>query len=82
MKASVVVILSLMVSGCAANSLSSTPVAASGKPQAVVCKKEKPTGSHRSVKVCRAVPGALDREDTRRDMGVLREQSVILGSPQ
>jgi hypothetical protein len=86
MKASVVVILSLIVSACVVQSNSPTPVPASvvgapAEPQAVVCKKEKPTGSNRPVRVCRAVAGVLDREQTERGMRVLQRQSEILSNP-
>lgn len=78
MKSVVVVILGLVASGCVANSYS-PPLAAENA--AVVCKKEKPTGSNRPVEVCRAVAGVLDKEGTKRDMSVLQRQSEILNSP-
>ena len=86
MKSSVVVILSLIVSGCVVQSNSPTPVPTSvvevpAEPRAVVCKKEKPTGSNRPVRVCRAVAGVFDREETERDMSVLHRQSDVLGNP-
>ena len=79
MKATVVLILSLIASGCAVQSHSPTPVASvdgvPAEPQSVVCEMEKPTGSNRPVKVCRAVDGILDREDTVRDMRKIQRQS-------
>lgn len=84
MKPSVVIILSVIVSGCVAqsNSLTSAPESGAAAEQpAVVCKKEKPTGSNRPVKVCRAVAGVLDKEQTDRDMRVLQRQSDILTNP-
>ena len=86
MKASVVVILSLIVSACVVHSKPSAPgptnvVADTPEQQTVVCKKEKPTGSNRPVTVCRAVPGLLEREQTERDMRVLHRQSEILNNP-
>lgn len=75
-----IVILSFIVSGCAANPSSNT-VAATATDNEVICKREKPTGSNRPVKVCRPVGEALDREDTVRDMRVIQQQSEILNSP-
>ena len=86
MKASVVVILSLIVSACVVHSKSPAPgptnvVGDAPEQQAVVCKKEKPTGSNRPVRVCRAMPGVLEREQTERDMRDLHRQSEILNNP-
>ena len=78
MKASVIVILGFVVSGCVASP--HTMVAAETDEQ-VVCKMEKPTGSNRPVKICRPVGGVLDQEETKRDMGVLQRQSEILSNP-
>ncbi len=78
MKASLVVILSFIAGGCVVNPHAPVPTAANAE---VVCKKEKPTGSNRPVTVCRPVSGALDQEDTKRDMGVLQRQSEKLTSP-
>jgi len=75
MKASVVVVLCLIVSGCVVNPHSLPPTAADVP---VICEKEKPTGSNRPVTVCRAVPGVLDGEDTKRDMRVIQRQSEQL----
>jgi hypothetical protein len=72
MKGFVVVVLSLIVSGCAASPYS--PVATTADVP-VICKKEKPTGSNRPVTVCRPVPGVLEREDTTRDMRILQRQT-------
>ena len=72
MKASVVVVLCLIVSGCAVNPHPLPPTVADVP---VICKKEKPTGSNRPVNVCRAVPGVMDRENTERDMRGLQRQS-------
>jgi len=80
MKVSAIVILSLIVSGCVTKPNLAAPIVAS-EEQRVICQKEKPTGSNRLVKVCRAVPGVLDREDTERDMRVIQRQSEQLGSP-
>lgn len=73
-----IVILSFIVSGCAANPYS---MAAATTDEQVVCKREKPTGSNRPVKICRPVDEALDREDTVRDMRVIQQQSERLNSP-
>ena len=86
MKVPVVLFLGLIVSGCAAQPESPEAVAAAPFEEApeapkIVCKKEKPTGSNRPVTVCREVPGVLDREHTRRDMGVLQRQSEQLKPP-
>lgn len=83
MKASIAFFFSLILGGCVAQSNSPTSVPASllGVPtetQPVVCKKEKPTGSNRPVTVCRAVPGVIDREKTKRDMRVIQRQSEHL----
>ena len=83
MKAPTVVVLGLFLSGCATANHTLQPVAANmpGEPQAVICKKEKPTGSNRPVTVCRPAQGTLDRESTTRDMKVLQRQSDILSDP-
>ena len=84
MKPSIVVLLSVIVSGCVAqsNSLTSVPESGAAAEQpTIVCKKEKPTGSNRPVKVCRTVAGVLDKEQTDRDMRVLQRQSDILSNP-
>jgi hypothetical protein len=67
-----VVVLGLIVSGCAAGPHSPIDTMADVP---VICKKEKPTGSHVPVNVCRPVPGVFDREDTERDMRVIQRQS-------
>jgi hypothetical protein len=72
MKGFVVVVLSLIVSGCAASPYSPA-VTTADVP--VICKKEKPTGSNLRVTVCRPVRGVLEREDTVRDMRVLKRQT-------
>lgn len=86
MKVPVVCLLGLIASGCAAQSESPEAIAAApfeDAPEAprIVCKKEKPTGSNRPVKVCREVAGVLDQEQTRRDMSVLQRQSEQLKPP-
>lgn len=80
MKNFVIVIMILIVSGCVVKPPLDGPIVAR-EEQRVICKKEKPTGSNRPVKVCRAAPGVLDREDTERDMRVIQRQSEQLGSP-
>lgn len=85
-RASLVVILSLTVSACVGQSKSPAPdptnlVGDAPEQQAVICKKEKPTGSNRPVTVCRPVPGVLDREQAKRDARVLQRQSEILLDP-
>ncbi len=77
-KASVIVVLSFIASGCAVNPHSMVAVETDAQ---VVCKMEKPTGSNRPVKICRPVGGVLDQEETKRDMGVLQRQSEILSNP-
>lgn len=76
MKTLTIVLLTIVVSGCAANQYS-IPVASAEDAQ-VVCKKEKPTGSNRPVKVCRPVSDAIDQEETKRDMRVLQNQSEMI----
>ena len=79
MKATLIVIVGLALSGCVTNS--NSPAYAEANAD-VVCRMEKPTGSNRPVKVCRAVGDAIDQENTKRDMGVLQRQSDILHGPE
>lgn len=80
MKKLMFVVLTVFLGGCA-NHLNSIPVAAAEDTR-VVCKKEKPTGSNRPVKVCRPAADAIDQEKTGRDMRVLQQQSeIILNRP-
>ena len=86
MRALFVIFLGLVVSGCAAQpetpeAVAAAPIADSVEAPRIVCKKEKPTGSNRPVKVCREVGDALDQEQTRRDMRVLQRQSEQLKKP-
>ncbi len=79
MKATFVIFTGLILTGCALQAPTPEEIAAAPfndavEPQ-IVCKMEKPTGSNRPVQVCREVPSALDREQTRRDMGVLKRQT-------
>ncbi len=78
MKACLVIALGLIVSGCVSSPVPPSVDAVAAEREAVVCKKERPTGSNRPVKVCRSVPGALEQEDTERDMRVLQRQSEML----
>lgn len=83
MKGFMVVFLAFLLSGCVSQSNSSAPmpISVAGEsiePNAVICKMEKPTGSNRPTRVCRAVRGALDDEQTKRDMQVLQRQSEQL----
>jgi PBP1b-binding outer membrane lipoprotein LpoB len=83
MKRITVFFLALILSGCASQSSPTEPMAVSVagetiEQNAVICKMEKPTGSNRPVKVCRPAPGALDEEQTKRDMRVLQRQSELL----
>jgi hypothetical protein len=79
MKALVILFLSVVLSGCVfqpktPEEIAAAPFDRAGEPQ-IVCQKEKPTGSNRPVTVCREMPDALDREQTKRDMRVLQRQS-------
>ena len=79
MRAPFSLFLGLVLSGCVFQPKTPEQIAAEPfrpveEPQ-VVCRKEKPTGSNRPVTVCREVPTAIDREDTKRDMNVLQRQS-------
>ncbi|MDJ0712176.1 MAG: hypothetical protein QNJ14_17430 [Woeseiaceae bacterium] len=83
MRVPVVVAVGHFASGCVAQPQSPDAIAAAPfdrevEPAEIVCKMEKPTGSNRPVKVCREVPGALDREQTKRDMNVLKRQTENL----
>jgi len=83
MKNLIAVLLAFIVSACVSQSYSSAPMPASvasatAEPSEVICKMEKPTGSNRPVRVCRAAPGALDDEQTLREMRVLQRQSELL----
>ena len=76
----------LMVIGCAtqpesAEAIAAESFASTGDAPRIVCKKEKPTGSNRPVRVCRQVGDPLDQEETRRDMRVLQRQSEALSPP-
>lgn len=79
MRVSVVVFLSLVVSACVVNPHPAEPFAANvaqtNEEGSVVCKLEKPTGSNRPVRVCRAVQGSLEREETQREIRHIHEQS-------
>ena len=85
MKVPVVFFLGLIVSGCAVQpepeTVAAAPFEDASEAPRIVCKREKPTGSNRPVKVCREVAGALDREQARRDMGVLQRQADQLRKP-
>lgn len=78
MKTPKIVILGLLASACTTNPHTVPTVASE---QDVVCTMEKPTGSNRPVKICRPAAGALDREETERDMRVLQRQTEILSKP-
>jgi hypothetical protein len=83
MKELIAVFLTLVVSGCAGQPYSPAPmpVGVAGEPNEpneVVCRMERPTGSNRPVKVCRAASGPLDDEQTTRDMRVLQRQTELL----
>ena len=86
MRIPVVFFVGLILSGCAAQpetpeSVAAAPIGDAPEAPRIVCKKEKPTGSNRPVKVCREVGGPLDQEQTRRDMSVLQRQSEQLSPP-
>jgi len=88
MKGLSALILTLVVSGCASQSYSHAPIPVAAADEsaadesvgsnAVICKMEKPTGSNRPVRVCRAEPGPLDDEQTERDLRALQRQSELL----
>ena len=85
MKALLIAVSITVAAGCATSAPEPTTTVASvddaGEPT-IVCRREKPTGSNRPVKVCRAVGDAFDKEATRRDMQVLQRQSDILSMPE
>lgn len=85
MKALIPVAL-LLVAGCAAQPeeppTASALLSVPDRPDPqIVCTREKPTGSNRTVKVCREVGDAIDNENTRRDMQKLQRQSEIISNP-
>ncbi len=81
MKVALAVLLGLLAGGCVTPPSEPQPAAgsiaenATKTPTQVVCKREKPTGSNRPVKVCRKVPTELEREQARRDVRVLQRQT-------
>ncbi|MEL7186454.1 MAG: hypothetical protein AAFN50_08490 [Pseudomonadota bacterium] len=88
MKTPLFAALTLIACGCATQTDPDEAVTASELIKAaddeprIVCTREKRTGSNRLVKVCREVANEVDRENTRRDMQVLKRQSDILSTPQ
>ena len=87
MKALMILAGSIVIAGCAVDpyspaSLASNSASSSDDAPAVICRKEKPTGSNRPVQVCRAAPGTIEAEQTERDMKTLQRQSeMILSRP-
>ncbi|RZV37398.1 MAG: hypothetical protein EX272_05445 [Chromatiales bacterium] len=86
MRISVVFLVGLILSGCAAQpetaeTIAAAPLESGVEPPKIVCKKEKPTGSNRPIEVCRQVAGAFDEEQTKRDMRVLQRQADQLRKP-
>lgn len=86
MRIAVVAVLGLAVSSCAsqpktAEEIAAETLASTGEDPRIVCKKEKPTGSNRPIKVCRQVSDPIDKEHVRRDMGVLQRQTEALSPP-
>ena len=94
MKAVAVVLLSLVVGACVTNASSESggAVAATESPTLesvvggkaktqpkVICTREKPTGSHRTIRTCRTVASLEhERAAAREDMRVLQRQSEVL----
>lgn len=86
MKAVILTALAVVISGCAAQpeeppTASALMSAPDREEPQVVCKREKPTGSNRRIKVCRQVGDAIDDEQTRRDMQTLQRQSELINPP-
>ena len=86
MRGAIVLLFGLIASGCAtqpesAEEIAAQALASTGEDPRIVCKKEKPTGSNRPIKVCRQVSDPIDREHVRRDMGVLQRQTEALSPP-
>jgi hypothetical protein len=79
MKALLFVGLSVLLSGCISTEHSSDRArSASGNSDGLVCKTEKPTGSHRSTKVCRTVAQReTDRVEAEKTVRRIRTQSQI-----
>jgi hypothetical protein len=81
MKRPILLSLGLVLSGCFLQPPTPEEIAArpfnSFEEPAVVCRKEKPTGSNRVVMVCREVPNAEDQLQTKRTMQRLKRQSEV-----
>jgi hypothetical protein len=81
MKGPVLLFLGLVLSGCVLQpptpeEIAARPFNAIEEP-AVVCRKEKPTGSNRVMMVCRDVPNAEDQMHTKRTMQRMKRQSEV-----
>jgi len=79
MKTLLFVGLLVLLSGCISTEHSSDGnISVAGGKDGMVCKREKPTGSHRPIKICRTVAQrAIDREEAEVVSRRLRDQSQI-----
>lgn len=80
MKTLLVIGLALVLSGCISTEHSSdrTNSVVAMNADGLVCKREKPTGSHRSVKICRTV-SEIQRDKAEADEVTrrIRNQSQV-----
>tara|TARA_R110002073_G_scaffold4917_9_gene31063 strand:- start:12922 stop:13173 length:252 start_codon:yes stop_codon:yes gene_type:complete len=79
MKTLLLISLTLVLTGCISTEHSSeSSRALAANPDGLICKTEKPTGSHRPVKVCRTV-GELERDkkEVRETTRRVRNQAQI-----
>lgn len=81
MKIVILASLAFLLSGCISTEHSSdrkNQQIAAANPDGVVCKREKPTGSHRSIKICRTVEQiALEQKEAKEMSRQVRDQSQI-----
>lgn len=80
MKTLSIIALALLLTGCISTDHSSDQASSvvAVNADGLVCKREKPTGSHRSVKICRTV-AEMEREKAEVDEATrrIRNQSQI-----
>ena len=84
MKLTAILLLGLLAAGCVTDERASGTagvqiVNVDGQPVEVVCRREKPTGSNRPVKVCRRVATTLEREKAKRDVRAMQRQNDGIG---
>ena len=80
MKTIIVISLAILLSGCISTEHSSDRAnqEVAVNSDGLVCKREKPTGSHRSVKICRTVSEVQrDKAEAEEATRRIRNQSQI-----